>query len=206
MSQTNTVSAGARAGRAFRLARVEGRILMKARFIGFVFAALLLFIAPAYGQCENKDDNAPACQASVAKLKGLLTARNLEYHATKSPTVLTLQYQGQHMPKMKVVLALGSGEDADLVMFVTVVEKYRMPADADFRRLLLEYAYSADSVKVTFDKDGDLSLRIDACMRLADASYLSKHIAQLKGASDELYGKIEPQLLPADHVDRNNNF
>jgi len=179
---------------------------MRIRFIGLVFAALLLFIAPVYGQCSNKDDNAPACQASIAKLKGLLSASNFEYHTTKSPTVFTVHYQGQHMPKIKVMLALGSDADADLVIFVTVVEKYRMPTDTDFRRLLLEYAHQVDSVKVAFDADGDLSLRIDASMRLADASYLSARIAQLKNASDELYGKIEPQLLPADHVDRNNSF
>jgi hypothetical protein len=51
-------------------------------------------------------------------------------------------------------------------------------------------------VKVGLDADDDLSVRIDAPLRLADATEFKDIVTQIKNASDEIYGKIEPQLLP----------
>jgi hypothetical protein len=33
-------------------------------------------------------------------------------------------------------------------------------------------------------------------MRLADATYLKNVVTQVKNASDEIYGEIQPQLIP----------
>jgi hypothetical protein len=33
-------------------------------------------------------------------------------------------------------------------------------------------------------------------MRLADALYLKNVVSQVKNSSDEIYGKIQPQLIP----------
>ena len=71
-----------------------------------------------------------------------------------------------------------------------------MPTTADFRYTLLKMNHEFDQVKVGLDRDDDLSVRIDASMRVADATYVKNVINQVKNSSDEIYGKIESQLLP----------
>jgi hypothetical protein len=83
-----------------------------------------------------------------------------------------------------------------MVIFVTVVEKRRMPVTTDFLHTLLKFNHEFDRVKVGLDADDDLSVRIDAPLRLADAQEFHDIVTQIKNASDEIYGKIEPQLLP----------
>ena len=51
-------------------------------------------------------------------------------------------------------------------------------------------------MKVGLDADDDLSVRIDAPLRIADAQEFHDIVTQIKNSSDEIYGKIEPQLLP----------
>jgi len=39
-------------------------------------------------------------------------------------------------------------------------------------------------------------VRADASLSKADATYLKNVINQVKNASDEIYGKIQPNLIP----------
>jgi len=135
-------------------------------------------------------------QATINKLVSLMQQDNFSYKTTSSPTVFVIHFTGDHLKDIKVILALGNDEDSDLVIFVTVVEKRRMPTTADFRYMLLKMNHEFDQIKVGFDKDDDLSVRIDASSRLADATYLRNVVNQVKNSSDEIYGKIEPRLLP----------
>ncbi len=50
-------------------------------------------------------------------------------------------------------------------------------------------------MKVGFDGDDDLSVRIDGSLRVADATYLLNIVNQVKNSSDEIYGKIQPYLI-----------
>ena len=79
---------------------------------------------------------------------------------------------------------------------MTVAAKRRLPVTTDFMRLLLEQNEKMDRVKIGFDSDGDLTVRIDARLRVTDAAEFKSIIDQAKNASDELYGMIEPQLTP----------
>ena len=119
-----------------------------------------------------------------------------DYKTTSSPTVFVIHFTGDHLKDIKVVIALGNDEDSDLVVFVTVTPKATMPATADFRAMLLRFNHEFDQVKVGFDADDDLSVRIDASMRVADATYVKNVINQVKNSSDEIYGKIQSQLHP----------
>jgi hypothetical protein len=153
-----------------------------------LFAALCFFSAiPARAQ---------SMEAKTARLVSLMRDNNYAYKTTSSPTVFVIHLTGTHLSDVKVVLALGDDEDSDLVIFVTVVEKRRMPATADFRFKLLKANHEYDQVKIGFDGDDDLSVRADGSMRLADAVYLKHLVEQIKSSSDELYGKIQPDLLP----------
>ncbi|MGB7547907.1 MAG: hypothetical protein WBM14_09165 [Terracidiphilus sp.] len=150
-------------------------------------AALLSLALPLAAQSTTVD---------TAKMVSLMQACSYDFHTTSSPTVWTIHFTGTHLKDIKVVLALGGDADSNLVIFVTVVEKRRMPVTTDFMRHLLEQNHALDQVKIGFDADGDLSVRTDASLRVADAEYLRNVVSQVKNSSDDLYGQIEPNLLP----------
>jgi hypothetical protein len=131
----------------------------------------------------------------IAKMVSLMQANNYNFVTTKSPTVWVIHFTGTHLKDTKVVLALDV-DNYQMVIFVTVVEKRRMPVTTDFMHTLLKFNHEYDRVKVGLDADDDLSVRIDAPLRLADAAEFKDIVTQIKNASDEIYGKVEPQLLP----------
>ena len=155
-----------------------------ARRLSLLGVVLLAAIAPALAQSAS--DNA-------TKLVELLKECGYDYRTTKSPTVWSVHFNGKHLKDVKVILAVN---ETLLVTFVTVVEKRRMPITVDFRGALLDYNHQYDRVKVLFDGDGDLSVRIDSSTRILDAGELRTVIEQVESASDEIYGKVEPKLLP----------
>ena len=138
----------------------------------------------------------PVPQQAIDKMVSLLQANSYKFRTTKSPTVWVIHSTGKHLADVKVILALGGDADSGLVIFVTVVEKRRMPLTADFMRHLLDQGHLVNQVKICFDKDGDLEVRFDASLRLADPTFLKNVVNQIVNVSDDLYGQIEPQLLP----------
>ena len=152
-----------------------------------LFAALLFsLVLPMAAQTSDQ---------GIAKMVSLMQANNYNFITTKSPTVWVIHFTGTHLKDVKVILALDT-DNNQMVIFVTVVEKRRMPVTTDFLHQLLKYNHEFDRVKVGLDADDDLSVRIDAPLRLADAEEFNNIVTQIKNASDEIYGKIEPQLLP----------
>ena len=153
-----------------------------------LFAAILFSLASSLHAQTSLSDK-------TDKLVSLLKQDNYDYLTTSSPTVFVVHLTGTNLKDIKVVLALGDDEDSDLIMFVTVTPKATMPATSDFRYALLKFNHDYDRVKVGLDRDDDLSVRIDGSMRLADALYLKNSIEQLQQSCDEIYGKIQPELL-----------
>jgi hypothetical protein len=152
-----------------------------------LFAALLFsLVLPMAAQTSDQ---------GIAKMVSLMQANNYNFVTTRSPTVWVIHFTGTHLKDTKVILALDT-ENNQMVIFVTVVEKRRMPVTTDFLHQLLKFNHEFDRVKVGLDADDDLSVRIDAPLRLADATEFHDIVNQIKNASDEIYGKIEPQLLP----------
>jgi hypothetical protein len=156
-----------------------------------------VFAAAPSLHARTPDDKATAQALAdkTEKLVRLMKEDGFDYVATTSPTVFTIQFTGDHLKDIKVILAIGTDEDSDLVIFVTVTPKATMPATADFRYILLKANHEYDQVKIGFDGDDDLSVRIDASMRLADATYLKNVVNQVKNSSDEIYSKIQPYLI-----------
>ena len=153
-------------------------------------AVFLLFSVLAVCQTEQ-----PIDQATINKLVSLMREDGYDYHNTRSPSVFTIHFAGQHLKDIKVILALGHDLDSDLVVFVTVTEKRRMPVTTDFMHLLLKENHRYDQIKVGFDGDDDLSVRIDGSTRLMDTTYLKSVVDQVRKTADEIYGEIEPSLL-----------
>ena len=132
---------------------------------------------------------------NINKVVSLLQTDQYDFKTTRSPSVWTVDFKGEHMGAIKVIVALGEGDDALLVIFVTAVEKRRLHVTTDFMRTLLEQTHNYDRVKIEYDHDGDLSVRIDSSLRVTDAKEFRVIVDQVKNASDELYGTIAPQLL-----------
>jgi hypothetical protein len=152
-----------------------------------LFAALLLsLVLPMAAQTSEQ---------GAAKMVSLMQANSYPFTTTKSPTVWVIHFTGTHLKDIKVVLALDV-DNYQMVIFVTVVEKRRMPYTADFLHTLIKMNHEYDRVKVGLDADDDLSVRIDSPLRLADTQEFHDIVNQIKNSSDEIYGKIEPQLLP----------
>jgi len=161
-----------------------------------LLSAALFSVAPPLHAASDDKAAAQALVDKTEKLVRLMKEDNFSYVTTSSPTVFVIHFTGTNLKDIKVILAIGGDEDSDLVVFVTVTPKATMPTTADFRYKLLKANFDYDQVKVGFDGDDDLSVRIDASMRLADATYLKNEVNQVKNASDEIYGKIQPFLVP----------
>jgi hypothetical protein len=154
-----------------------------------VLASAALFSAAPSLRAQSLNDKAD-------KLVSLMKQDGYDYKTTTSPTVFFIPLTGTNLKNIKVILALDNSDDSDLVIFVTVTPKATMPTTADFRYTLLKANFDYDLVKVGFDDDDDLSVRVDGSLRVADAAYLKSLITQVKNASDEIYGKIQPSLIP----------
>ena len=172
--------------------------LFQARRARFCLLALVLSPVATFAATANTGDAlAPRIPTSptndnAAKIVNLMQADSYNFQTTKSPTVWMIRFEGDHLKDIKVVLTV---KDSTMVCFVTLVQNQRMPVTTDFMRTLLEENHELDRVKVGYDRDGDLSVRIDSSVRVIDAAELRDIVNQVKNASDEIYGMIEPSLL-----------
>lgn len=157
---------------------------MHVRFARFLMLALAF--SPLAARAQSAAD--------IAKVVYLMQADNYSFKTTSSPSVWTIHFAGDHLKDIKVVVAIGSGNDAQIVVFVTVTPKSTMPVTTDFMRHLLEQNHNFDRVKIEYDGDDDLSVRIDAKLRVTDAAEFKEIVDQVKNVSDELYGDVESQL------------
>ncbi|MDR3724699.1 MAG: hypothetical protein P4K83_09465 [Terracidiphilus sp.] len=152
-----------------------------------------LFVVAFAAFCLPASAQAPT--SGRAKLVRLMQAAHLDYKTTESPTTFVIFFAGDNLKDGKLILTVGEAEDTELVMFVTLAAKNQIPKSSAFQYKLLKANHEYDLVKVGFDSDDDLSLRIDASLRLADARYLGNLVTQIEKVSDELYGKLQPSLL-----------
>jgi len=160
----------------------------------FPAARLLLLLALLLPAAASL--SAQTTAADTAKVISLMQAANYPYKTTRSPTVWVVHFTGTNLKDIKLIIAVGEGPDTNLVIFVTVTEKRRMPVNTDFMRFLLEQNHKVDRIKIAYDADGDLEVRSDSKLRLADVQEFTDIVSQVKNVSNELYGMIQPQLQP----------
>lgn len=151
----------------------------------FCLLAVMLLLLALPVKAQSSSDTA-------SKIVNLMQTCNYNFQTTRSPRVWVIRHAGNHLKDMKIAVTVSS--DEQLVVFVTVAEKRRLPETADFMRTLLEQNHTMDRVKIGFDGDGDLSLRIDAKLRVTDAAEFHEIVNQTENAADEVYGLIESKL------------
>lgn len=158
------------------------------------FLAVPLLI-PAIPFAARAQDQSSSNTEGIAKMVRLMTEAGYSYQGTSSGTVWKIALTGKHITNIKVVLAIGGDTDSDLIVFVTVVEKQYMPVTTDFMNNLLRQNHEMDQVKIAYDGDGDLEVRTDTSLRLADAQMLKHVVEQVRSVSDDLYGQIQSSLV-----------
>ena len=159
---------------------------------GIVRLAHLCLVPSLLTAPLSRPADALATGDNAAKVVSFMRADSYNFVPTKSPTVWMIPFTGDHLKDIRVVVTV---KDTTMVVFVTVVQNQRLPITTDFMRTLLEQNHELDRVKVGYDREGDLSVRIDGSMRVMDAAELLEIVNQVRNASDEIYGIIEPSLL-----------
>jgi hypothetical protein len=112
-------------------------------------------------------------------------------YSRKTSNVWTIDFRGKSFPNFKVVISTGT----DLVvMFVTVVSKKDLQVTPEAMQTLLKLNNNLDRVKIGFDSDDDISVRIDLSDRVLDLQELKTNVEQLAASADVVYGAMVPFL------------
>jgi hypothetical protein len=152
-----------------------------------VLASMVFSAAGAFAQGQT-----PAVTASANRATQLLQASGYTY-TTHTPIVWSIARTGSSLKSFKVVLSVS---EELLVIFVTVVPKARMRMTPEFMTALLRFNYTLDRVKIGFDSDGDLCVRSDTSIRLADVQEFKVLVEQVAAASNEVYEGISASIIP----------
>jgi len=153
-------------------------------------ARLLLCATVLGAACLIQTPALADAASDAAKVERLLKQSGYAYEKKRDDVWVVVQH-GDNLPDFKVVLATGDGL---LVTFVTFARKSQMDLNPDFLTKLLRLNSDLDRIKILIDDDGDAAVRIDASIRVLDADELKEIIHQVAASSDEVYGKIKPDL------------
>ena len=137
-------------------------------------------------------DQTPGVTAAANKVTQLLQASGYQF-ATHTPIVWSVTRTGSSLKSFKVVISVS---EELMVIFVTVVPKARMRMTPEFMQSLLRFNYSLDRVKVAIDDDGDLCVRSDSSVRLADVQEFKVLVEQVAASSNEVYEKSNAFIIP----------
>ncbi len=126
----------------------------------------------------------------AAKMARLLDSTGYSY-VKRKPNVWSIAFQGKSLGKSVVVVAL---TPKLIVLFAIVSPGTAIEKAPQLMQALLRANSTFDYVKIGFDHDGALFVRLDAPARLTDARQLKTDIEQVMRASDEVSGQIAPYI------------
>jgi hypothetical protein len=101
--------------------------------------------------------------------------------------VWTIDFEGKKIGRSTVVV---TNNARLMVIFVDIAKSAAIQKTPQLMQTLLHANHDFDYVKIGFDDDGDLFVRLDAPLRIADARQLKEDIRQLIRVSDDLYGEV----------------
>ncbi len=135
-------------------------------------------------------------ETTVVKVERLLNQTGYNV-VKKTNNVWFINFTGKNSPPFKVVISTDQDEVTDIVIFVTLIKKNSFVHSVEALSNLLKYNHKIDRVKVGFDSDEDVSVRVDCSSRIVDVPELKAIIQQIAAASDEIYGGMKPFLTTA---------
>lgn len=98
-----------------------------------------------------------------------------------------MEFDKKHLGKEVVII---STNETLIVTFVIVAKDAKIRKTAELMSKLLSADHEYDYIKVGFDGDGDMFVRIDAPVRVTDATQMKADIDQVANTADELYEKV----------------
>lgn len=131
-----------------------------------------------------------ADETITAKIDALLGQSGYSY-TKKTSNVWTIDFRGKSLSSFKVVIS--TGPDI-VVMFVTAVTRKNIQFTPEAMHKLLKLNNNLDRVKIGFDGDEDISVRIDMSDRVLDMQELKTNVEQLAASADAVYGAMMPYL------------
>lgn len=133
---------------------------------------------------------APAAKGKSAvetgKVERLLDGTGYKF-VKRKPNVWSMAFAGKTLGKSVVVL---TETPKLLVIFTIVGTSAATDKTPQLMQILLRANSTFDYVKIGFDQDGDLFVRLDAPVRGTDSRQLKTDLDQLMSASDELAGQV----------------
>lgn len=122
----------------------------------------------------------------TGKVERLLDGTGYKF-VKRKPNVWSMAFAGKTLGKSVVVL---TETPKLLVIFTIVGTSAATDKTPQLMQILLRANSTFDYVKIGFDQDGDLFVRLDAPVRGTDSRQLKTDLDQLMSASDELAGQV----------------
>ena len=151
-------------------------------------AATLACVISASGALQAQI--VPAEEARVAALLAASKYPSVR-HTEPKQAVWSIARRTDARGEFKVVVTVQNGI---LIVFVTVAEKANIRRVPELDQKLLKLNHDYDFVKIGIDGDEDLSLRIDAHLRLVDSTEFDYMVAQVVRATDLVFVALKPYL------------
>ena len=129
-------------------------------------------------------------QSDSARVDKMLKEAGFTY-TTHNSNTWSINFERKTLGKFRVIVSTGS----DIVVtFVIIAKKANINKTPKLMETLLTANHEYDYVKVGFDNDGDLFVRIDNQMRTADTREMKETVNQVANASEELFQKISGSI------------
>jgi len=125
-------------------------------------------------------------QPEAARIEKMLKDAGLSYK-THTPNTWSIEFERKTLGKFRVIVSTGS----DIVVtFAIIAKKANINKTPKLMETLLTANHEYDYVKIGFDNDGDLFVRVDNLMRTTDSREMKDTVNQVANASEELFQKI----------------
>ncbi|HEX4113069.1 MAG TPA: YbjN domain-containing protein [Stellaceae bacterium] len=150
------------------------------------YKVLTLLLVAFWMAATSPSPRAAIPSAEAKKIARLLKGTGLHYVARKA-TVWTVDFTARKLGKSTVIVTYDKNL---LVTFAIVAKHAAIENTPQLMQTLLRANDSFDYVKIGYDRDGDLIVRIDAPLRLADSRLLKDDVKQVMSVSDDVFGQI----------------
>jgi len=153
-----------------------------------LISLLILGTFAEVGICAIPAKSIVAQESSSAKVGRLLERSGYKYEK-KGAEVWTIAFTAKALTSFNVILAT---QGDLLVTFVIISHKKDIELTPAFMQKLLKFNHNLDRVKVGIDDDGDLFVRTDQSIRVADDKEFKDNVEQVAAAANEVYAGIKP--------------
>lgn len=150
----------------------------------------------AFGVLGLLASAAAVADSDEDRIDALLHQSGYSYQkAPKAEGVWVIPQHGEALGDFKVITAAGDGL---AVIFVIIAHKADLNMNLGLATKMLAMNHEYDRVKIGTDDDGDAFVRVDASIRVLDATEMKEDIHQVAASADEVYATIKPYLVSAD--------